>query len=353
MANPNTLDWIHYQDIQINDVNIATQFQQYFLRGQYVESLSLLTNNSTQLQGKAYIAQTLNVICSNLLNLEEKFNNNVPVFLNNLLTQYTTLINNFINRQEWNSTTQYQPYNFVIYNEDIYMCYSVPPVGTFPSDNNYWIFLGLKGKQGPPGINVNMKYGWNSSTFYQTNDLVVYDYNIYVALKNNNNVVPGTDSTTWLEFLLSSPGEIYVGITEPSNLVNNAIWFKTEEDISSQTTNTTLIGGFYCYNINNLEWVPMYPNTLFHLIQGIDNYSPVAQYFNFVILTNQWNNKEYSYTNYSINSNSYINVFPGNFLNENQYILYNNLNMEINNNTIVFSSNINPTVDLPIIIKIQ
>ena len=51
MPNPNKLPSYHYQDIQIPDVSLRQQLQQYWSSGQYSEALSLLSTNATQLKG--------------------------------------------------------------------------------------------------------------------------------------------------------------------------------------------------------------------------------------------------------------------------------------------------------------
>ena len=64
MPNPNTIPWLHYQDIQIPDYNLQQLFMQYYKQGQHQEALSLLAGNSAQLKGKAFIASTINTIVS-------------------------------------------------------------------------------------------------------------------------------------------------------------------------------------------------------------------------------------------------------------------------------------------------
>ena len=122
MANPNTIPYYHYQDIQISDVSLQQQFQQYWSISQYENALSVLSSNATQLQGKAFIADLINILSSGILELETNYNNAVPIFLSSLASQYSTLINNFISKGTWSNNTQYIPFNFVTYNNQTYMC---------------------------------------------------------------------------------------------------------------------------------------------------------------------------------------------------------------------------------------
>lgn len=352
MANPNTIPWLHYQDIQIPDVNLQQQLQQYFKSGQYAEALSLLTNNATQLQGKAFIANILSTIASGVLVLEQYYNTGVTVYLSNLLTQYTTLINSIRKRSSWQSTVQYIPYNFVVYNNDIYMCFQQPPIGTLPTDTQYWLYLGLRGQQGVPGVDVNMRYNWNATNTYAPNDLVVYDSNIYVALTNNTNVIPTSSQTDWLLFLKINKGQIYVGTTPPINPSNDTIWFKTQTDPSQATTTDPILGQFMRYIGAEAVWDEMYPNVLFTWIVDEGNYAPSMFVDNVTIPQTEWNNNQWTYVYNKLTEQSIVHILPSSGLTSIQIGMYNNLSISITGTTITLTCEISQTSDLPIIIQI-
>lgn len=353
MPNPNTLPSYHYQDIQIPDVSLQTQLQQYWSSGQYSQALSLLSTNATQLQGKAFIADVINILSSGILALEADYNTAVPVYLSNLANQYFTLINNFISKEAWNNTATYTPFNFVVYNGEIYMCIANSAAGTLPTDTTYWLYLGLQGEQGAPGIDVNMRYTWNSANTYNPNDLVVYGTNIYVALVQNTSVTPGTDDSTWGIFLASTPGQIYVGTTAPAHPVQNTVWFETSVDPLTQSTTTPLIGQFYRYNTDISDWEEMYPNVLFRWLDGFDDYAPMALYIDLDIQPEQWVNQTYTYQYPFLTASNFVNILPGQEINASQYALYNSLSLSISGTNIVLSTSLTPTIDVPLIIQIQ
>ena len=353
MANPNTLPSYHYQDIQISDASLQQQLQQYWATGQYSQALSLLSTNATQLQGKAFIADLINILSSGILSLETSYINGVPVFLSNLAAQYSTLIGNFISKSAFSASVQYTPFNFVIYNSEVYMCISQPSVGTLPTNTTYWLYLGLKGEQGAPGVDVNMRYTWNSTNTYNPNDLVVYGTNIYVALIQNTNITPGSDSSTWSIFIATSPGQINVGTIAPSNPVQNTVWFKTQVDPLAQTTTTPLIGQFYRYNAGMNDWEEMYPNILFRWLDGFDDYPPMALYIDLDIQPSQWVNQTYTYQYPFLTDSNFVNVLPANGITQSQYVVYNSLSLSISGTTISLSTSSTPTIDVPLIIQIQ
>lgn len=354
MPNPNTLPSYRYQDIQIPDTTIRQQYKNYWTTGQYSQALSLLANNSTQLQGKAFIADVLNIIASGALNLEQKFNTGVPVFLSNLATQYSDLINNFINKGIWSYAIVYTPYNFVIYNNEIYMCIQETTAGILPTDNTYWLYLGLQGAKGDPGIDVNMRYTWNNSNTYNPNDLVVYGANIYVALAQNTNVVPSSNPSIWGIFITTTPGQIYVGTTAPMNPIQNTVWFETQVDPLAQTSSTPITGQFNRYNTSTSSWEEMYPNVLFRWLDGFDDYAPVATKINITIQSTQWQNQEFVYSYPTLTTDNFVSVYPADGMTTDQYDIFNSLSVSINGTNIVLSTSIaTPIFELPIIIQIQ
>lgn len=353
MANPNTIPWLHYQDIQIPDVTLQQQFEQYWITGQYAEALSLLSNNATQLQGKAFIASTINTIASGIEALENKYYQGVPVFLSNLASQYSTLINNLINKRTWNPATQYTPYNFVVYNSEVYMCISQPPIGTVPTNTTYWLYVGLRGEAGAYGLNVNMRYEWNPNDTYNVNDLVVYGSAIYVATTQNTGVIPGSNST-WDIFLTVIPGGIIVSTTAPDYPTQDTVWFQVETDPLTQTTDTPIVGQFNRYDANTSTWEPMYPNTIFTWVDDRENYAPPVVVENVTIASSDWVGQQYTYSYSQLNNNSFVQVLPTSTLTNEQYTLYSTLSISIENtNIILTTTQTNITIDLPIIIKIQ
>lgn len=352
MANPNTIPWLHYQDIQIPDVTLRSQFRQYVQTGQYAEALALLNNNAAQLQGKAYIANTINTIVSGILELEGYYNTGVTIYLSNLATQYFALINNLKKMGLWISSVQYTPYNFVLYNNEIYMCLEAPPIGTLPTDIQYWLYLELRGQQGAPGVDVVMRYTWNNTNTYSPNDLVVYDGNIYVALTNNINVIPTSSPTDWLLFLKIGKGQIYVGTTPPSNPVNNMIWFQTQTDPSQATTTNPILGQFMRYIETQATWDEMYPNVLFTWIVDEGNYESSIYIDNITISQNAWSNNQWTYVYNNLTTNSAVHILPQNGLNATQINMYNNLSISVSGTTITLTCGVAQTSALPIIIQI-
>lgn len=296
MPNPNTLSWLHYQDIQIDDASIKRQFVQRMSNGDYAGALQLLNNNASKLQGKAYVSEMLSTISSGILALEDKFQTGIISVLEQYAQQFQAYVNSIVSRGTWSVTFQYEANNFVYYNDELYFAIARPPMGTSPDNEQYWLLINTKGQKGAPGIDVVVKYNWNSEQTYQPNDVVVYDGILYAALKENKNITPGTDETAWVIFLSYVSGDIEVGTELPQSPYIGQIFFLTKVDPYTQSGNNAVSGSFMRY-LPTREWDPMYPDTVFTLVSGISSCKSQIQYTDLVeIKSNEWTlDEQYGY----------------------------------------------------------
>ena len=324
--------------------------------------MNLLENNSAQLNGKSFIADLINILSSNLLELENDYNASVPVFLSNLATQYSVIIGQLINKNVWSNTLPYQKFNFVTYNNEVYMCIQDSPAGTVPTNTSYWLYLGLQGEKGTGGItDVTMKYVWNRNTIYNQNDLVVYGKNRYVALKENTGAEPDTQTDSWGVFIVSNPGQIFVGTTPPDEPIQDTVWFQTESDPLTASNESIVLGTFQRYfegdSILPSQWEPMYPNVLFRWLDGYDNYTQKTYQSLITITPSAWANQQYIYNYPFLDSANFVFVSPGSNYTSQQNDIYNSLSLEASGNQIIFSTSLPSSalasVALPIVITIQ
>lgn len=275
MANPNSLfPWLKYQDIQIADIALRTQFESYMSVGNYSQALRLLSDNQSQLQGKAWIGDSINTLVNGIITLESLYNDNVIKFLSDLSETLQSLVDNYRNVGTWIVGNEYKELNFVAYDNEMYMALQDVPANTPMTDTNYWLYVGLRGEQGVAGVNVRQQYDYSSDKAYNINDLVVYQGQIYVALKSNTNVLP-TNSDTWLLYERVVKANIYVSNVAPTEeLINGKIWFKTQSDPYTHLADTPIIGTFMMYQ--NGTWEEMYPDTIFDWVEDKDQYREVG-----------------------------------------------------------------------------
>lgn len=353
MANPNSLfPWLKYQDIQIADIALRTQFESYMSVGNYSQALRLLSDNQSQLQGKAWIGDSINTLVNGIITLESLYNDNVIKFLSDLSETLQSLVDNYRNVGTWIVGNEYKELNFVAYDNEMYMALQDVPVNTPITDTNYWLYVGLRGEQGVAGVNVRQQYNYSSGKAYNINDLVVYQGQIYVALKSNTNVLP-TNSDTWLLYERVVKANIYVSNVAPTEeLINGKIWFKTQSDPYTHLADTPIIGTFMMYQ--NGTWEEMYPDTIFDWVEDKDQYREVGFEFQAIIQTNEWNNLSVDVSNNHITIDSIVNVMPQSNMSNTQWVEYNKLeSVTVANGKITITANSQITQSLPIKILVR
>lgn len=353
MANPNSLfPWLKYQDIQIADIALRTQFESYMSVGNYSQALRLLSDNQSQLQGKAWIGDSINTLVNGIITLESLYNDNVIKFLSDLSETLQSLVDNYRNVGTWIVGNEYKELNFVAYDNEMYMALQDVPVNTPITDTNYWLYVGLRGEQGVAGVNVRQQYNYSSGKAYNINDLVVYQGQIYVALKSNTNVLP-TNSDTWLLYERVVKANIYVSNVAPTEeLINGKIWFKTQSDPYTHLADTPIIGTFMMYQ--NGTWEEMYPDTIFDWVEDKDQYREVGFEFQAMIQTNEWNNLSVDVSNNHITIDSIVNVMPQSNMSNTQWVEYNKLeSVTVANGKITITANSQITQSLPIKILVR
>lgn len=215
-----------YQDIQIPDVTLRTQFVDCWLNGQYSQALAILTDNP-QLDTKAFTANCFTLIAQAITVLEGYFFTNVTDYLTAQLTNYNEAINQFRQKSAWSSSASYFVGNFVVYQNEIYLCIQ-DNTNQLPTVTAYWVYIGLRGEQGADSINVNLKYSWSSLAQYAINDVVVYGDYLYYATQANTGQIPSTTSAYWSVFLQFPKSKIIVSQAEPTAemLYDGLVWWQ-------------------------------------------------------------------------------------------------------------------------------
>lgn len=214
-----------YQDIQISDTSLKNTFVNAFINGDYQTALDII-DNSRQLDSKAFIAEIINNISEILSVLQSEADLNINIYLEELLSDFQNNIDKLINMQEYSATTTYSEFNFVYYNNFVYMHIGEDTNGILPTDTNYWVLIGLQGNKGALGTGLTVKYDWDNSVTYYKKDLVKYSDSLWVANSQNVNQVPSQDSQYWEQFVEFIKGKIESSEIAPVDRYVGQIWFK-------------------------------------------------------------------------------------------------------------------------------
>ena len=75
------------------------------------------------------------------------------------------------------------------------------PIGTLPTNTNYWYALAIKGDQGESGLGLTPRGTWSEYTQYYQNDLVSYNNALWAAKEDNIGYFPNDTSKVWYSVL--------------------------------------------------------------------------------------------------------------------------------------------------------
>lgn len=227
-SNINVIKW---QDLQLENEPLRQQFMQYFREGYYFQAIDLIKDNIDDINSEAFLPDVFNTLNSALVYLQNLYYNSVEVVLEEDQKQFQYMINTYMNKKAFDSTVAYEPYNFVIYNELIYLCIKNTTPGILPTNTTYWVLVGLKGEIGATSIDVQLRYEWDYQITYSPKDVVVYNNILYVARLRNNNSQPDINPVDWEVFLTIPRAKVIVSPKEPNSeaLGIGGQWWKIDE----------------------------------------------------------------------------------------------------------------------------
>ena len=178
-----------------------------------------------------------------------------------ILQEWTNIINQFSYKGNWSSSTQYYQNNMVTYSTGgvtfLYICTAQPPIGTPPTNTQYFRQATVVGVQGPAGPGTTFSEGWDSSTTYTANQVVTYGGGLWMSLKGNTNVPPGSDSATWQLIMQLNSTVVPIQDTPPVVQSEGELWFNTQNNptsyvkldpLANPATADNIMTGFEAYN---------------------------------------------------------------------------------------------------------
>lgn len=260
---------IKWQDLALKNENLRQQFMQYFKEGYYSQALALITNNA-DIDSETVRPEVFNMINTSLTYLQNLYYNSVEVVLSEDEQQFQYMINNFISKKEFSATDIYIPYNFVVYNEQIYMCIKATTAGILPTNTDYWLLIGLKGEIGATAIDTTLRYKWDYKITYSPKNVVTYNNVLYVAKNRNNNSQPDINPEDWEVFMTIPRAKIIVSATEPNPdaLVEGGQWWQVNKVYPNKTVTVSDVNNI-SLTVNDSETAP---------IESVEAYGNIEQF---------------------------------------------------------------------------
>lgn len=175
-------------------------------------------------------ATKMNTLMDTCVALQKFYKSDIEPYVSSLQTTWENRVNRFNYIGDYSASQQYEIHNFITYNVNgdsiVYICVARPPVGTSPTNSNYWRQLSFKGIQGISGENLSFRYAWKSDETYYVEDVVVYDNVVWGCLVQNTNQTPQSGSTYWQSIYTPQQVVYPFTTTEPTNMQEGYLWFK-------------------------------------------------------------------------------------------------------------------------------
>lgn len=229
-----------FQDAHLEDTDLIEEYYNYFFANDVAKANEIIVNNP-QLNSKVLNKNSLNKIVDSINEIENWYDIDVNQNLENKYNIFQLSIDELIYLTDYNNEIQYEKFNFVYYNQELYFCIKNPPKSTLPTDTNYWVYLGLKGDIGSYGMGLNYKGNWSSNETYEIGDMIVYQKTIYVARKSSNNEIPVTVSEYWMPLINIHKKGIYVSFCGAQNTILGDLWLEILGWMYESSKNSQLV----------------------------------------------------------------------------------------------------------------
>lgn len=186
----------------MDDMHLSAQstFLDYYnaMSANNVELAQQILDNNPELADQITNSENINRLIDGINKNEEQPSKDIDDKLDKLEEDFQKLVDDTEEIGVFSSTTQYYGHNFVTYQGKHYFAKSTPPIGTLPTNTNYWQVYDIKGFQGFGGIsNLNYRGNWDSTVDYNPFDAVVFQNKMWFANTANKNYAPNLNNYPW------------------------------------------------------------------------------------------------------------------------------------------------------------
>lgn len=179
-------------------------------------------------------ANDLNKMVQALLAVERFYGTDVEDYIADKQQEWTDIIDQFTYQGNWNNGTAYLKNNMVSYTiygiKYIYIAISNVPIGTIPTNTQYWRIITIQGQRGISGAGLSYRQEWNVSSLYNTNDAVTYSGALWMAINNSQGQEPVSGSSYWKLIMSLATTTYPIQDTQPTNQIPGELWFNTQSN---------------------------------------------------------------------------------------------------------------------------
>ncbi len=214
-------------DITADDAVNVKGFQEAMLAGN-TELANTYFNQITNANKKFVTADSMNTLFQTCIAAQRLYKNNYADFVTQKQAEWEEQVNQMSYKGPFSLTTQYKQNNYVTYNNNIYIVISNPPIGTYPTDTNYWRMMTIAGRAGTPGANMSFVGEWSATQTYSVQNIVLYGDGLWAATAASTNQIPAEGSTYWQLIYRNAPVIYPVQATQPAEQNVGDLWFQTD-----------------------------------------------------------------------------------------------------------------------------
>lgn len=179
------------QDVTLSAKPYVDLYNQYYSQGDF-DNANKVINDHPELLTMMLNMNLINQIIDEIKATQRTFKDDVESYI---LTVVKI-------KGAFSSSIKYTKYNMVYYNGQPYMNIADDtPIGTLPTNTNYWYALAIKGDQGESGLGLTPRGTWSEYTQYYQNDLVSYNNALWAAKEDNIGYFPNDTSKVWYSVL--------------------------------------------------------------------------------------------------------------------------------------------------------
>lgn len=221
--------FISYLNISATDASLVNQYFTAIQAGNTALAAQIFSQIPQGSQ-KILTAQGLNKFNQCIIALQRFYGTDIQPYITQKQVEWQGIIDEFNYQGYYSATTQYVINNYVSYNlagvTNLYIAFVKPPIGTLPTNINYWRVLTIRGLQGTSGAGLSFMGNWSSEQPYSLQDCVTDDYSLWGCLIPNTNQKPFIGSTYW-QLIYEGGVTIYpVSASQPSAQQDGALWFQ-------------------------------------------------------------------------------------------------------------------------------
>ena len=144
---------------------------------------------------------------------------------------------------EYSGSVKYTKYNMVYHNGQPYMNIADDtPIGTTPTNSNYWYALAIKGEQGESGLGLTPRGSWSEYVQYYKDDLVSYNNALWAAKEDNIGYFPNDTSKVWYSVLSMNIiwSSLKIQNSEIDAILDGSAGLKDDDTGTTEDTNESI-----------------------------------------------------------------------------------------------------------------